>query len=197
MNPEEGELRPQLLDRFGVTVEVSGSLDAAERVEVVRRRLHYEADPEDFAGKWADDDGELARGVQEARERLPATHISEETLHKIAALCTHLGVDGLRGDLVTAKASRALAAWEGRETVAVEDVRRAALLALAHRRRRNTFEEAGMDPEEVEKLLSADPDPDPPSGGGLPPHNGGGTGLHSPGFKTASSDATAGSGDRI
>jgi magnesium chelatase subunit D len=196
MNPEEGELRPQLLDRFGVTVEVSGRLDMEERVEIVRRRLHYEANPEDFAGKWVADDGELACGVQKARARLPLTHLPEEALHKIAALCTHLGVDGLRGDLVTAKAARALAAWEARETVATNDVRRAALLALAHRRRRNPFEEAGMNPEEVEKLLSADPDPDPPSGGGVPPHNGGGTSSQSQGFTTEPSDAKSGSGER-
>jgi magnesium chelatase subunit D len=194
MNPEEGELRPQLLDRFGVTVEVSGSLDAIERVEVIRRRLHYEADPEGFADRWADDDGELARGVQEARERLPSTRLPEETLHKIAALCTQLGVDGLRGDLVTAKAARALAAWEGRETVAVDDVRRAAIFALAHRRRRDPFEEAGLDPEELERLLSRNPDPDPPSGGGAPPPNGGGQRPdESP---TEPSDARPGSGER-
>ena len=196
MNPEEGELRPQLLDRFGVSVEVSGSLEATERVEVIRRRLHYEADPEGFAGKWADADGELARGVREARKCLSATHIADETLHKIAALCTHLGVDGLRGDLVTAKAARALAAWEGRETVTVDDVRRAALLALAHRRRRNPFEEAGMDQEELEKLLSEDPGPDPPSGGGAPPHNGGHAGSGPEGSTAEPSDATSGTAER-
>ena len=195
MNPEEGELRPQLLDRFGVTVEVSGSLDTAERVEVIRRRLHYEADPEGFAGKWAAAEGGLARGVQQAHERLPATHISEETLHKIATLCTHLGVDGLRGDLVTAKAALALAAWEGREAVATDDVRRAALLALSHRRRRNPFEEASIDPEELEKLLSEDPDSDPPSGG-APPQNGGGTGSRSEHPATEPSGPRPGSGER-
>ena len=172
MNPEEGELRPQLLDRFGITVEVSGTLDAEERVEIVRRRLLYEADPAAFAAKWATADCELARGIEEARKRLPATHLPEETLYKIAALCTQLGVDGLRGDLVTAKTARALAAWEGRDAVAVDDVRRAALLALSHRRRRNPFEQAGIDPEEVEKALAEDPDPEPPDGGGTP---GGGT----------------------
>jgi magnesium chelatase subunit D len=172
MNPEEGELRPQLLDRFGVTVEVSGNDDAAERVEIVRRRLRYEADPEGFADRWAADDGELARGVQEARRRLTTTHLPEQTLHKIAALCTQLGVDGLRGDLVTAKAARALAAWEGRAAVAADDVRRAALLALSHRRRRGPFEDPGIDPEVLEEILSEDPDPDPP-GDGTPPSNGG------------------------
>jgi len=166
MNPEEGDLRPQLLDRFGVTVEVSGNPDTDERVEIVRRRLRYEADPEAFATEWAAADGKLARGIEEARGGLPAVHIPEETLHKIAAVCTHLGVDGMRGDLVTAKAARALAAWESRDVVATEDVRRAALLALSHRRRRNPFEETGIDPEELESLFPEDPDPDPSGGGG-------------------------------
>ena len=194
MNPEEGELRPQLLDRFGVTVEVSGSLDAVERVEIVRRHLHYEADPEGFAAEWAAEDEEFARGVQEARGRLPVTHLPEETLHKIAALCTQLGVDGLRGDLVTAKAARALAAWEGREMVATDDVRRAALLALAHRRRRSPFEEAGVDEQELEKLLSEDPDPDPPSGGGAPPEGGDGSLSRDPASEP--SEVGSGSGEQ-
>jgi magnesium chelatase subunit D len=176
MNPEEGELRPQLLDRFGVTVEVSGNLDMDERVEIVRRRLRYESDPEDFATEWATADRELSRSIEEARGGLPAVHLPEETLHKIAAVCTHLGVDGLRGDLVTAKAARALAAWEARGVVATEDVRRAALLALPHRRRRSPFEETGIDPEELENLLPEDPEPDPPGGGAPPPDGTDGTG---------------------
>ncbi|MDQ5829372.1 MAG: VWA domain-containing protein, partial [Actinomycetota bacterium] len=180
MNPEEGELRPQLLDRFGITVEVSGTLDAEERVEIVRRRLLYEADPAAFATKWAAADGELARGIEEARERLPTTHLPEETLYRIAAVCTTLGVDGLRGDLVTAKTARALAAWEGRDVVVVDDVRRAALLALSHRRRRNPFEQAGIDPEELEEALAEDSDPEPPDGGGAPPPDGGGSSADTP-----------------
>ena len=191
MNPEEGELRPQLLDRFGVTVEVSGNGDTSERVEIVRRRLRYEADPEDFAEKWANDDEKLARGVQEARRRLATTHLTEETLHKIADLCTQLGVDGLRGDLVTAKAARALAAWEGRGVVATDDVRRAAMLALSHRRRRGPFEDPGIDPGELEEILSEDPDPDPPEGG-TPPTNGGGAQDHTP----EPSGTKPGSGER-
>jgi magnesium chelatase subunit D len=180
MNPEEGELRPQLLDRFGITVEVSGTPEAEERVEIVRRRLLYETDPAAFAAKWTAADGELARGVEEARERLPATHLPEETLYKIAALCTQFGVDGLRGDLVTAKTARALAAWEGRGAVVVDDVGRAALLALSHRRRRNPFEQAGIDPEELEKALAGDPDPEPPDGGGAPPPKGGESSADAP-----------------
>jgi len=162
MNPEEGELRPQLLDRFGITVEVVGNPDPEERVEVVRRRLHYEADPEDFAGKWAGPDRELASSVGVARERLASTHISDDVLRRISALCAELGVDGLRGDIVTAKTARALAAWEGRDTVDTEDAKRAALLALSHRRRRGPFESPGLDPKELENALSDDDEPDPP-----------------------------------
>jgi magnesium chelatase subunit D len=193
MNPEEGELRPQLLDRFGVTVEVSGNPDTDERVEIVRRRLRYEADPEAFATEWAAADRELARGIEEARGGLPAVHLPEETLHKIAAVCTHLGVDGMRGDLVTAKAARALAAWESRDVVATEDVRRAALLALSHRRRRNPFEESGIDPEELESLLPEDPDPDPPDGGAPAPDGGTETRASAP---EEPSEVRSGSGER-
>ncbi|MFL6057505.1 MAG: putative cobaltochelatase [Rubrobacteraceae bacterium] len=192
MNPEEGELRPQLLDRFGVTVEVSGNLDMDERVEIVRRRLRYESDPENFATEWATVDRELSRSIEEARGGLPAVHLPEETLHKIAAVCTHLGVDGLRGDLVTAKAARALAAWEARGVVATEDVRRAALLALPHRRRRSPFEETGIDPEELENLLPEDPDPDQPGGGAPPPVSTGGGGS----TPEEPSEARPGSGER-
>ena len=174
MNPEEGELRPQLLDRFGVTVEVTGSPDPAERVEVVRRRLHHEADPGEFAAKWSASDAELARSVEEARARLASTYLPDGILYKIAALCAELGVDGLRGDIVTAKTARTLAAWEGRDEVAVDDVRRAALLALSHRRRRGPFEQPGINPDELENALPEDPDPDPPGGptGGTPPSGG-------------------------
>jgi magnesium chelatase subunit D len=178
MNPEEGELRPQLLDRFGITVEVSGSPDPAERVEVVRRRLRHEAAPEGFARKWAAADAELAASVAAARERLPSTRLPDETLYGISALCAELGVDGLRGDIVTAKTARALAAWEGRDEVVLDDVRRAALLALPHRRRRGPFEQGGLDPEEIEAALSgehAPPEDDPPDGpdGGAPREPGG------------------------
>jgi magnesium chelatase subunit D len=171
MNPEEGELRPQLLDRFGITVEVAGSPDPSQRAEVVRRRLHHEADPGDFGRKWSAADNELARHIEAARQRLPEARIPEDILYKIAALCAELGVDGLRGDIVTAKAALALAAWHARDEVAVDDVRRAALLALSHRRRRGPFDEQpGIDPEELAKALSNDPNPDPPDGpnGGAP-----------------------------
>ena len=170
MNPEEGELRPQLLDRFGVTVEVSGNPDPADRVEVVRRRLRYEDAPEEFAAEWSDADGKLASSVQSARLRLPAVGLDEDILLRISTLCAELGVDGLRGDLVTAKTARTLAAWDARDEVHLDDVKRAALLALSHRRRRGPFEQPGIDPEELANALSEDPDPpDGPDGGTTPP----------------------------
>ncbi len=200
MNPEEGELRPQLLDRFGVTVEVSGSPDAKDRVEVVRRRLHYEADPEDFARKWSDADAELAGLVEAARGRLSATVLSEEVLFSISSMCAELGVDGLRGDIVTAKTARTLAAWEGRSAVDTEDVKRAALLALSHRRWRGPFESPGVEPEEIEAALSKnDPDPEPPDeggpDGGAPP-GGGREEAGSPQNRKDPSDTQAGGGER-
>ncbi len=162
MNPEEGELRPQLLDRFGVTVDVTGSPDPKERVEIVRRRLHYEADPINFAEKWSNTDIALATAVEAARVRQPDVHLSDEDLFQISTLCAELGVDGLRGDIVTAKTTRALAAWDEREKVVLEDIKRAAMLALSHRRRRGPFEQPGLDPEELENALSNTEDPEPP-----------------------------------
>ena len=201
MNPEEGELRPQLLDRFGVTVEVTGSPDPKERVEVVRRRLHHEADGEEFSRKWAGADGELAALVGEARGRLPGTVLTDDVLYKISVLCAELGVDGLRGDIVTAKTSRVLAAWEGRDVVSLDDVRRAAILALSHRRRRGPFEQPGLDPGEIEAALGEDPEPDGPDDGTDPPE-GGADGQRGPENEGEArpggepSESRAGSGER-
>ena len=199
MNPEEGELRPQLLDRFGITVEVAGSPDPAERTEVVRRRLYYEANPEDFADKWASSDEDLVRSVVTARERLPDASVSEDVLFRISSLCAELGVDGLRGDLVTAKTARALAAWDSRREVVLDDVRRAAPLALSHRRRRNPFETAGIDPEELENALGDPEDepepPDDPGGGDTPPRDGDGSAA-SPQSSGQPSETKAGAGER-
>ena len=198
MNPEEGELRPQLLDRFGITVEVSGSPDPAERVEVVRRRLHYEADPAEFADKWSGADGEAASSVGAARGRLPGVLLGEDTLLGISTLCAELGVDGLRGDIVTAKTARALAAWNDRGEVDLEDVKRAALLALSHRRRRGPFEQPGIDPEEIENALPDPEPPDDPDGGGGLPENGNGPEGGEPRESRASepSESRTGAGEK-
>ncbi|GAA1241273.1 putative cobaltochelatase [Prauserella halophila] len=174
MNPEEGELRPQLLDRFGLTVEVSSSRDAAERVEVVRRRLAYESDPDAFAAGYADDDAALAAEIAAARKLLPSVELTDEALLQIAEVCAAFEVDGMRADIVTARTAAAHAAWCGRTTVSTEDIRVASRLALPHRRRRNPFDAPGIDSEQLEQALQdAEPpeqnpdsdDPDDESGG--------------------------------
>jgi magnesium chelatase subunit D len=167
MNPEEGELRPQLLDRFGLTVEVTATRDAAERADVVRRRLAYEAEPDGFAKQWYDDDVDLALRIEAAREQLPHVRLSDAALGQVTAVCAAFDVDGLRADIVTAKTAMALAAWERRADVTTDDVRRAALLALPHRRRRTPFEQPGLDEEQLEQALR-DSAPEHSSAGGSP-----------------------------
>jgi magnesium chelatase subunit D len=178
MNPEEGELRPQLLDRFGLTVEVRATREPSERAEVVRRRLAFEADPDAFALRFAEDETELAAHIVAARARLASVTLGDDALREITTVCAAFDVDGLRADLVTARASIALAAWAGRDEVTTEDVRRAVLLALPHRRRRTPFEEPGLDETTLDEALERaqqqgqppageddDPDPDGPGGG--------------------------------
>ena len=184
MNPEEGELRPQLLDRFGLTVEAAASRDPAQRAEVVRRRLAYEADPAGFAARWAGETARLAAQVAQARERLGSVRLPDAALDQICAVCASFEVDGLRADLVTARTAIALAAWHGRAEVGPDDIRQAARLALPHRRRRDPFDAPGLDEkaldEALEEALSSPPDgpdddgsppppPSPPPGGGTPP----------------------------
>ncbi|MGW1142588.1 ATP-binding protein, partial [Streptomyces zhihengii] len=164
MNPEEGELRPQLLDRFGLTVEVAASRDPALRVEVVRRRLAYDDDPAAFAARWAAEEAALRERIVAARELLPEVVLGDAVLRQIAATCAAFEVDGMRADIVMARTATALAAWDGRAEVAEEDVRRAALLALPHRRRRNPFDAPGLDESKLDEALGQsgeDPDPDP------------------------------------
>jgi magnesium chelatase subunit D len=172
MNPEEGELRPQLLDRFGLTVEVRASRDVGTRVEVVRRRMAYEADPAAFAAAFAGADADLARRIAAARERLPRVTLPDAELRRIAAVCAAFDVDGMRADLVIARTAAAHAAWRGADTVAKDDVRAAARLALPHRRRRDPFDEPGMDADALDDALDgADPEPEPDGpgpGGGAP-----------------------------
>ncbi|MFB9687854.1 putative cobaltochelatase [Amycolatopsis plumensis] len=166
MNPEEGELRPQLLDRFGLTVEVASSRDPEQRVEVVRRRLAYEADPDAFAAQYADEDARLAADIEAAQRLLPAVKLPDEALRQIAEVCASFEVDGMRADIVTARTAVAHAAWSGRDEVTTEDVRVAARLALPHRRRRNPFDAPGISEEQLEQALQdAQPDPGPEDDG--------------------------------
>ncbi|MFJ7295113.1 putative cobaltochelatase [Streptomyces collinus] len=177
MNPEEGELRPQLLDRFGLTVEVAASREPDQRVEVVRRRLAYDDDPAGFAARWAEEEAAVRARIVAARELLPSVRLGDGALRQIAATCAAFEVDGMRADIVMARTATALAAWAGRTDVLAEDVRQAALLALPHRRRRNPFDAPGLDEDKLDETLEEfggsdddDPDPDPgpdgPGGGG-------------------------------
>ncbi|WP_206314188.1 putative cobaltochelatase [Streptomyces coryli] len=179
MNPEEGELRPQLLDRFGLTVEVAASREPDERVEVVRRRLAYDADPAGFAARWAAEETAVRERIAAARALLPQVSLGDAALRQIAATCAAFEVDGMRADIVMARTATALAAWSGRRDVVAEDVRQAALLALPHRRRRNPFDAPGLDEQKLDETLrqhageDEDPDPDGGPGGGGQPDDGG------------------------
>jgi magnesium chelatase subunit D len=179
MNPEEGELRPQLLDRFGLTVDVFASRDVDVRVDVIRRRMAYEADPQEFAERYADDDADLARRIAAARAAVADVVLPDGELRRIASLCAAFDVDGMRADLVVARTAVAHAAWRGADVVAEQDIRVAAELALPHRRRRDPFDDPGLDPEQLNEALAQagdpppeperpedDPETDPPGGGG-------------------------------
>ncbi|RFU39021.1 magnesium chelatase, partial [Actinomadura logoneensis] len=182
MNPEEGELRPQLLDRFGLTVEVAATRDPAERAEVVRRRLRFEEDPAGFAAAWAGAEAELADRIAAARALLPDVVLTDAALRRITAVCAAFEVDGLRADLVTARTAMALAAWSGRTAVTSDDVRTAARLALPHRRRRDPFDAPGLDERRLDDVLDEhDDDPEPPDGPNGPNGPGGPDGPGGPG----------------
>ncbi len=142
-NPEEGELRPQLLDRFGLSVEVRTPTELQQRVEVVKRRDAFERDPAGFIAQWKKDDDRTRRRLVAARERLPATRVGDATLERAARLCMALGTDGLRGELTLVRAARAWAALEGDAEVGDAHLRRVAPPALRHRLRRDPLDEAG------------------------------------------------------
>ncbi|WP_345416864.1 VWA domain-containing protein [Actinomycetospora chlora] len=187
MNPEEGELRPQLLDRFGLTVQVAASRDVGERTEVVRRRLAHDADSDAFAARFAGDEDALRARLVEARARLGAVALPDAELVRISALCAEVEVDGMRADVVLARTAVAHAAWRGAAAVDATDVRAAARLALPHRRRRDPFDEPHLGDDELDEAMdkadeAASEEPEPPEppeppeggpGGGSPPDGGG------------------------
>ncbi|WP_238419122.1 VWA domain-containing protein [Gordonia sp. 'Campus'] len=179
MNPEEGELRPQLLDRFGLAVDVAAARDIDERVEVVRRRMSFDADPASFVDAHLDAERELTRRIATARMAVDEVSLPDREMRRIAGICAHLDVDGLRGDIVVARTAVAHAAWRGADTVEEVDVRAAVELALPHRRRRNPFDESGLSSDQLDDAMSAgddaagpgapDDDPGPPDDDPGPP----------------------------
>ena len=169
MNPEEGELRPQLLDRFGLTVEITAPRDPELRAEVVRRRMAFDRDPASFVAAYAADEQALRIRIATARSLLPSVRLDDQKLATIARVCAAFDVDGMRADIVTARAAAAHAAWHGRRDITTSDIRAAARLALPHRRRRNPFDAPGLDEDLLDQLLDEEPDPEPTPPDGSPP----------------------------
>jgi len=145
MNPEEGELRPQLLDRFGLCVQVEGILDIDSRVEVVQRRAAFEDNPAGFVQAWAERERDVSGRVERAQALLPRVGFADELLRLVAQIAVDMGVDGHRADLVMMKTAKTLAALDGRDLATREDVGRAAELALPHRMRKKPFQDIGLD----------------------------------------------------
>jgi magnesium chelatase subunit I len=142
-NPEEGELRPQLLDRFGLSVEVKTPGDVPTRIEIVRRRDAFERDPAAFVGAWRAEDEAIRQRIVGGRQRLAGVEVPDEALERAAQLCMSLGTDGLRGELTLMRAARALAALEGDNLVRDSHLQRVAAPSLRHRLRRNVLDDAG------------------------------------------------------
>jgi Mg-chelatase subunit ChlI len=167
MNPEEGDLRPQLLDRFALCVDMRGIADPRQRVAIVERRVAYEQDPESFCQEWQPREQQLSDEIALARARLPQVAHTQRDLFTIAQLTTSFKVDGHRADIVILKTARAHAAWAGRLAITEQDILLAAELALAHRLKRQPFEETALDPNQLEDRLrksraEAPPDVPPP-----------------------------------
>jgi Mg-chelatase subunit ChlI len=153
MNPEEGELRPQLLDRFALSVDIVGIREARERVMIMERNLAFEQDAEVFRKKWLPKEDELSHQIERGRELVgQVTHTSRDLL-SIAALTSSLNVDGHRADLVILKAARAQAAFEGRTKINDHDIALAAELALPHRIKRTPFQQAEMTTEQLQERI--------------------------------------------
>jgi magnesium chelatase subunit I len=142
-NPEEGELRPQLLDRFGLSLEIKTPTDLKARVEVVRRRDDFERDPDAFIERWSADEAKVRKKIEGGRKKIGSVEVPDEILELAARICIALGTDGLRGELTLIRASRALAALDGKKIVTEAHVRRIAPVALGHRLRRDPLDESG------------------------------------------------------
>ncbi len=156
MNPEEGDLRPQLLDRFGLSVDIRGIGDAEARVQIVQRRIEYEQNPDLFYDAWQEEEEHLSQRIQRARALLPRVRYLPHHLHLIARLATDLGVDGHRADIIILKAALAHAAFEGRKAIQEQDILLASELALFHRLQRRPLQEVQQEldtlPQRLERV---------------------------------------------
>ena len=155
MNPEEGDLRPQLLDRFGLVVDVIGERETSKRVEVIKRRLDFEAEPEKFIKKYLAEEEKLKNRIENSKKILENIKCSDEIYELAAKISIALNVDGHRADIAVVKTAITIAAFENREEVIKEDMLRAAVLALPHRMRKTPFEDGILDKEQIEKLVNS------------------------------------------
>lgn len=155
MNPEEGDLRPQLLDRFGLSVMVYGEQDPAQRMEVIKRRLAFGDNPTEFVETYKESERALHDRLLEARKLLPTIIPSDDILLKIASISIGVGVDGHRSDITMMHTARAHAAFHGRSQIIDDDIKVAARLTLKHRMRRLPFEEQGHDEDRIDTAVSA------------------------------------------
>ena len=198
MNPEEGDLRPQLLDRFGLAVEVDSAFTPEERREVVKRRIAYESDPFGFMDAWQESEADERERILRSQQLLGQVAVSDDILELITGICAEYQVDGLRADIVMYKTASTIAAYEGRDHVVAEDVREAAEMALLHRQRRQPFQQPHLVTEQLDSMIDEfqnrphdrepqdqdhsqseeqdDGDPDPPEPEEQPPEPDGGSG---------------------
>ena len=156
MNPEEGELRPQLLDRFGLCVHIEGIHDAESRVAVMERRAAFDDDPEGFCGQWEESSRSLVERIERAVALYPNVEVDRDLLYDIAAYCLDVGVDGHRGDIIILKTAKTLAAYHGRDRVERADIDAAAELVLPHRIRRQPLQDVVVDVNEVRRRKQAE-----------------------------------------
>ncbi|NQT56590.1 MAG: ATP-binding protein [Desulfobacteraceae bacterium] len=154
MNPEEGELRPQLLDRFGLCVHIEGIAELDKRVEVVKRRAFYDQDSDGFKVTWKEEEEKLRETIIKAKELLEQVVISDDRLYLIAQIALEMNVDGHRADIIMMKTAKTLAAFGGRKEVSKEDVQKAADMALQHRVRRKPFQKQGVQEEKIAGIVS-------------------------------------------
>jgi len=151
MNPEEGELRPQLLDRFGLCVHIEGINEPVARVAIMERRMAFDESPEDFCGQWEDESRELVEKIKRAIDLYPQVVIGQPSLFEIASYCLDVGVDGHRGDIIILKAAKTLAAFHGRTEVIKDDIDTAAEMALPHRIRRQPLQDIVVDVDRLRR----------------------------------------------
>jgi Mg-chelatase subunit ChlI len=153
MNPEEGDLRPQLLDRFALSVQIRGLFDPLDRVAIMERNLEFEGNPEVFREQWLEREQQLSQEIDAARKLVDSVKYAKRDLLAIAALTSSMQVDGHRADLVILKAARAHAAYEGRTQINQRDIALAAELALPHRLRRGPFQQVDINIEELQSRI--------------------------------------------